>query len=659
MTDAYHFFKEGLLLLESENYLAARDVFFLAEAADEHRVSIQVNLAAALVGNQEYELALDHAVKAIGLDSSNANAHLNAGLACYGLHQSDEALAHLAKALSLCQESEEIKIALSRVYTRKKDQVAALSILQSGYTKSQSLKIGLELAQLYKGQGNNAASEDIYQSLIRAFPRDEKLLQSYGYTLQVQDRHTEQLDFVKNNVLTWSSGRKFFLGMGLYAATSLCDWKDVKKFLSAIHESANSPDFVMSPLPILTVSDNLELINNINQNYFLNVNSRTGQTSDNSFPLDLKSHNTQRIKIGYISADFREHPVARLMRDIFLFHDRNRFEVFGFSLFPGLPDAEAHILESRFDHYFDVSDLDSKSASEFIKTHKIDIAIDLMGYTSGARPEIFIYRCAPIQINFLGYPSSTKSKSHDYIIADKFLIDEAQEAQYSEKVINLSCFMPNSERPTADSLIRREDFGFTNEQVLFCCFNNVFKITAEMFHCWLEVLRKVEGSILWLGSCNDIARQNLLNECMSKNISQERIVFSQRFPSLGEHLARISLCDLALDTFPYNGHTTSADALWAGVPVITCRGESFASRVSYSLSVQLGLEDLVTESIEEYQELAILLGSDRPRINQLKTQLGRSKSASSLFDIHAYLKDYEAQLERIYSERLEPNSKVT
>jgi predicted O-linked N-acetylglucosamine transferase (SPINDLY family) len=187
----------------------------------------------------------------------------------------------------------------------------------------------------------------------------------------------------------------------------------------------------------------------------------------------------------------------------------------------------------------------------------------------------------------------------------------------------------------------------------------VSKITADMFHCWLEILTKLEGSVLWLGSCNDTARQNLVNECLSRNVSPERIIFSPRFSSLADHLARISLCDLALDTFPYNGHTTSADALWAGVPVLTCRGESFASRVSSSLLMQLGLKELVVGSIQEYQELAIRLGSDRLGVNLLKDQLMKSKSESTLFDICAYLKDYEAQLERVYRERLKPSPKAT
>jgi protein O-GlcNAc transferase len=659
VTDAYGFFKEGLSQLESGNYIAARDMFLLAEASDNQRPSIQVNLAASLVGTHEYGLALYHAVKAIELDPSNANAHLNAGLASYGLHQLDEALAYLKKALSLCQKSEEIKIALSRVYAKRKDYSDALSILQSGYDNSYSCKIGLELAQLYKVQGDHALSEDLYQSLISKFPRDEKLLQSYGYTLQVQDRHEEQINFLKNNIFNWSKGHKFFLGMGLYAATNLCSWEEAKQFLSAIYESLNSPDFVMSPLPILTVTDNLEIINKVNGNYFSNVYSRSCHTIHNSSPLNFEPPNTQRIRIAYISADFREHPVAQLMRDIFLLHDRGQFDVFGFSLFPGLPDSEARILKTRFDHYYDVSELDSRSASEFIMTHKIDIAIDLMGYTSGARPEIFIHRCAPVQINYLGYPSSTNAISHDYIIADKFLIDEAQEAHYLEKIIRLKCFMPNSERPKSHNIIRREDFGFTEEQLLFCCFNNVSKITADMFYCWLEILTKVEGSVLWLGSCNDTARQNLMNECLSRNVSRERIIFSPRFPSLADHLARISLCDLALDTFPYNGHTTSADALWAGVPVLTCRGDSFASRVSSSLLAQLGLKELVVESIQEYQGLAIRLGSDRLGIKLLKDQLMKSKSKSTLFDIRTYLKDYEAQLQRIYRERLKPGAKAT
>jgi protein O-GlcNAc transferase len=688
MNEAYIYFKDGLSRLTTKDFTGARDAFIKAASYDSNRVSIKVNLAAALIGTGEYEYALDRALEALTLEPLNPSALLNAGVATYELGRTNASLIYLDKALSLCRESDDIRIALARVYQEQGRSQDALEILRPSNNLTQSLSMGLALAQHYKRHRNLTEAEATYKQLLIGFPSNAELLVSYGHLVQTQGRITEAIPLYKKAAdlspsysiawlnlasalflagnfsevigitrsrLSQENGNRFLLGLGLNAAICICDWRSARDFLKKIKTSFYDPEFVMSPFPILAVSDDIKLINEINRKYYSHI---VRMNRCNPTP-NLEPKTGHKIRIAYISADFREHPVSQLARDLFLYHDRSRFEILGFSLFGGKVDSETAVLKSRFDEFFDFSNLSNERAVELIRAEKIDIAIDLMGYTQGARPEIFIQRCAPIQINYLGYPSSLASQAHDFIIADSELINPRDVADYYEEVLHLPCFMPISHLPQIPKLARREDFGIPNGQIVFGSFNNVYKLTAELFHCWLEILRQVEGSILWLGHCNETARNNLVKECISGSISVERIIFSQRIPSLSCHLDRIRLCDLVLDTYPYNGHTTTADSLWAGVPVLTCQGRHFASRVSSSLLGRLKLHELITHSIEEYLELAVVLGRDRLKLNLLRTRLEKSKSESTLFDIRAYLKDYEAQLERIYRERLKPSPKAT
>ena len=279
----------------------------------------------------------------------------------------------------------------------------------------------------------------------------------------------------------------------------------------------------------------------------------------------------------------------------------------------------------------------------------MDIAVDLKGYTLGARPGIFAERCAPIQVNYLGYPGTMGAPFMDYLVADKVLIPEDSRKQYSEKVIYMpSSYQVNdSKRKISDKVYTREEVGLPQAGFVFCCFNNNYKILPSTFDSWMRILEAVEGSVLWLLEDNPTAAGNLRNEAENRGINGNRLVFAKRM-RLGEHLARHRLADLFLDTWPYNAHTTASDALWAGLPLMTLIGQSFASRVAASLLHAIGLPDLITYSQEEYEALAVELALSPKKLSEIRERLAKNRKTSSLFNGRLFARHLEIAFSVIF-----------
>jgi predicted O-linked N-acetylglucosamine transferase (SPINDLY family) len=336
---------------------------------------------------------------------------------------------------------------------------------------------------------------------------------------------------------------------------------------------------------------------------------------------------------------------------MFELHDKERFEIYAFSFGPDRKDPMYERLYKAFDHWIDIRAMDDLSVVKKARELEIDIAVDLKGYTLDHRIGIFAMRPAPIQISYLGFPGTTGCSFMDYLIADHTLIPEHLRQYYTEKVIYLphSYQINDDTRPRPKRLRSRAKYGLPAKGFVFCCFNNNYKITPEVFSVWMRVFKAVPDSVLWLLKDNDLAEENLRREAAARGVDPGRLVFAPRI-SATEHLARQTLADLFLDTFPCNAHTTASDALWVGLPVLTCSGESFASRVAASLLRAQGLEDLVCASLEEYEAKAISLSTSSRRLKNFKMQCRRAtQSGGSLFDSlattqaieHSYLSAYE------------------
>ena len=334
--------------------------------------------------------------------------------------------------------------------------------------------------------------------------------------------------------------------------------------------------------------------------------------------------------------------MSHLLAGMFENHDKSNFEIYGFLLTKIKKDEMTDRIANSFDHFIDVSEKTVKEISEISRSLKIDIAIDLMGYTKSNRFQIFLEKCAPIQINFLGYPGTLGTNLIDYIIADKTLIPNGEEINYSEKIIYLpDTYQCNdSKKVISKKKFFRKDFNLPEDKFIFCCFNQKYKLNPETTKIWASVMQKVNNSVLWLLDDENQSTYNLVEEFKSAGLHSSRIIFSKKLP-LDEHLARHRLADLFLDTFPYGAHTTASDSLWSGLPLITKIGNTFASRVAASLLKAIGLDELITTSDVEYINLATELANNPKKLNLIKNKLNENIKTKPLFDTKKFTKNLE------------------
>lgn len=352
-----------------------------------------------------------------------------------------------------------------------------------------------------------------------------------------------------------------------------------------------------------------------------------------------------KIRLAYLSADYHAHATAFLAAGLFETHDKTRFETVAISFGPDDTSGMRERLTRAFDRFIDVRDKSDDATAALIRSMDIDIAVDLKGFTQDARPAILARRPAPVQVNYLGHPGTLGASYIDYLIADRRLVPEGHERHYSEKLV----YMPHSyqandgTRRIAERTPTRAEEGLPESGFIFCSFNGSFKITPELFEIWMRLLKAVEGSVLWLLDDNPAAVKNLKREAEARGVLAHRLVFAPRRP-VEEHLARHRLAGLFLDTLPCNAHTTASDALWTGLPVLTCTGETFAGRVAASVLFAVGLPDLITSSLSSYETLALKLARDPAALSAVRAKLTADRDVAPLFDTKRFTRDLEFAL---------------
>jgi predicted O-linked N-acetylglucosamine transferase (SPINDLY family) len=445
----------------------------------------------------------------------------------------------------------------------------------------------------------------------------------------------------------------FLLGMSINARNHICNWSNFHENNNELIVKIENNENVIPPFTALAIFD-LPCIHKIAADLW----------SKSKFPSQIvtfekKYSKHNKIKLGYYSADFHNHATSILMAEFFELHDKDKFESFAFSFGPHKQDEMRLRVARAFDHFIDVRNKSDKDIAILSRTLEIDIAIDLKGFTLGSRTGIFAYRCAPVQVNYLGYPGTMSSDYIDYLIADKTLIPVESQKHYSEKII----YLPNtyqvndSKKKISEILFTREELGLPESGFVFCCFNNNYKITPETFDSWMRILKAIKGSVLWLLEGDIVAAQNLQKEAELRGVQKCRLIFAKRM-NLSDHLARHKFADLFLDTLPYNAHTTASDALWTGLPVLTLMGKSFAGRVAASLLHAIELPELITYTQNEYESKAIELATNSEIFEKLKSKLLEKKLTSPLFDTQLFTnhlqKGYQIIYER-YQEDLPPD----
>jgi predicted O-linked N-acetylglucosamine transferase (SPINDLY family) len=376
--------------------------------------------------------------------------------------------------------------------------------------------------------------------------------------------------------------------------------------------------------------------------------------TDSSLPQPPRWAPHERIRVGYFSPDFWQHPVSILAVELFELHDRSRFEITAFGFGPPGEGAMRSRLARAFDRFLEVQGRSDREIALLARELEIDIAVDLCGFTQHCRPGIFAQRAAPLQVNFLGYSGTMGAAYMDYLVADPTLIPEPSRPHYREQILYLphSVLPHDSQQPIAEAGLTRRQAGLPESGFVFCCFNTVAKITPHTFAGWMRILAQVPGSVLWLSAANPAAQRNLRREAAALSIPAERLIFAARLNSLPAHLARYRLADLFLDTLPYNAHATASDALWAGLPVLTQVGEAYAGRVAASLLTAIDLTDLITSTQALYESLAIELASDPARLTDLRERLARNRLSTPLFDTRRYARYLEAGYTKIHGRQL-------
>jgi len=380
-----------------------------------------------------------------------------------------------------------------------------------------------------------------------------------------------------------------------------------------------------------------------------------------TLPAAAAAHAPPRIRLGYLSGDFQQHATALLMVEMLEAHDAQGFELHAYSYGADDDSGMRGRLRARFERFTDIAALDDLAAARLINADGIDILVDLKGYTAGTRTALLTYRPAPLQVSFLGYPGTLGGSFCDYLVSDGFVTPHAAAGDYSEALARMPhSYQPHGRPAPAGRALTRADAGLPEHAFVFCCFNQAYKFTPGMFDVWCDLLARTPGSVLWL-LASEQAEGNLRREAMRRGVAPHRLVFAAHLPQEA-HLARLPLADLVLDTSPYNAHTTASDALWAGVPVLTCAGSTFASRVAGSLLHAVGLAELVTQSLADYAALALALAADPARLRALRARLDAQRLDAPLFDVAAYtlaLESLYTQMWRRHRAGLAPQALAT
>ena len=634
---------QGNTLVEMGRHAEAIKRYDKALARDPKLAEIWMSRGHALVHLQQYTDALTSYRQALALNSTLLDAWLNTGNILRNANRLDEALAAYEKALSEDPGYIGAWLNCGNVYRDMRRFDRAIECYE------RVLQLDEEAIDGWLNLGNVLLDTKRYDRALecygRAIQRDAQCADAWfrrGLIYSEQRRYRDAChDYQK--ALTMQPEIKFGIGHYFGSLAKICDWQVLPSVGTAVNAKVQAGKLAIQPLDYLNVSSSIE-----SQRQCAELYVQEYRAAQQVLPAISGYDRRQKIRIGYFSADFRVHAVSILMAEVFEHHDRSRFELIAFSFYSGKPDVMTQRVMAAFDQFIDVSQHSCKEIAELARQLEIDVAVDLGGHTADNRTEAFAYRAAPVQVNYLGYPGTMGADFMDYIIGDPVVIPALTRDLYTEKVIYLPCFQANdSRREISSRVFSRAELGLPPEGVVYCCFNSNYKFTPEVFDAWMRILAQVEGSVIFLLEENNQVAANLRREAALRGVDPGRLVFGGALPA-AEYLSRYRVADLFLDTLPFNAGTTASDALWSGLPVLTCAGEAFASRMAASLLHAVGLPELVTETLEAYEREAVALGRDPERLSQLKRRLVEERSRALLFDSVRFTRKLEQAYEAMY-----------
>jgi protein O-GlcNAc transferase len=596
------------------------------------------NHANALLALGRCEEALAGFDRALAIDPRFAQGHNNRGLALHRLGRPDEALASFAAALAIDPHyAGALNNRGATLHSLRRHDAALASC-------DQALALKPDYPEAWNNRGLTLFELGRYEAALASFEpalaadRDfAEALNNRGATLYRLGRHEEALACHERVLANNADDLHAFAGAADCALT-ICDWERTARFAAELPARIGRRASITAPFRLLGYSGDPSLQRQGAELYV--------QRTWPALPAPLHRgprRGAGRIRLGYLSAQFMAHAGASLIAELIEAHDRARFEVIGLSLCPDDGSELRRRLVAGFDGFHDLCTVDDRRAAEALCDLGIDIAIDLTGHSRDARPGILACRPSPVQVSWLGHAGTMGAPFIDYVVADPVVAPLDRQDDFTEAIAQLpDCYLvTDTTRPLSVGDMDRRSAGLPDEGFVFCCFNNSYKITAPVFERWMRLLQAVEGSVLWLLRDNDSAERNLRREAAARGIDPARLVFAPRVAP-AEHLARHRLADLFLDTLPFNAHVTATDALWAGLPVLTCRGDAFASRVAASVLLAAGLPELVTPNLADYEAKALMLATSRDALGRLCGKLAEQRRTCALFDTARFRRHLEA-----------------
>jgi len=614
--------------------------------------------AACLLNLGNFKESLGAILQAIHLSPDSAVYQANAGVVYQYLSDFDNALKHFDLALDLDRQehtalmNKPVSLLSLRQY---QDAITACHHGLAVYPASKDLWNILADVYLRTCAWHDAV--DACHQGIRLAPDFPYFYQKRGIALACLKRFSEaQLDiecaarlsgYEADAYGTFLDARQIFMSRA-YDLQLLCDWRLYDDYAKVLQDYVAESDplnpdrglaFRQFSFP---VSDRLEITRKISQSISSNIVPK---------PLPVKDSKRRRLRIGYLSPDFWNHPTAMLSRQLYALHDRERFKIYAYSLTKAdTGDAYTRYIQSQCDVFRDVTRFSHQEVAEIIAQDQIDILVDLAGYTNGARTEILAFRPAPLQISYLGFVASMGADFIDYAIVDHYVCPHETRSDWREALIRLpdSLYLYDDQIENKPKAITRADYNLPDDSVIYCCFNHHHKIDPELFNVWMHILKEVPDSVIWLLVDVEPARRNLQEIALAHGVDVHRIVFADRLPP-ADHLARYHLADIFLDTYWFNGHTTTLEALWQGLPVLTRCGKVTSSRVAASFLHVLGLPELVTDNYENYQQKAVYYAQNRSALLMLKQRLLNARKTSPLFNTALTVRQIELAYEMAWS----------
>jgi predicted O-linked N-acetylglucosamine transferase (SPINDLY family) len=623
------------LLKRDKDSLTAFD---RALALDPNNVMSLNNCGNTLANLDRLDDAIASFDRAIALQPNYSDAHNNRGRILFQLQRYAEALASYDRGLAAAPMNADVHHNRAAVLQMLKRTDEALA----SYDRAIALKPNY--ADAWSRRASIFSELKLYDQAILAYDKALAIKSDHANSwagrgnIFFDHRHYDEALLSFDKALAVKPDLKYLAGLHLHAKMQLCDWSGYDdacaRLIAAVQAGHSaSPPFALIAIPC-SVNDQLKCAQ-------VCAADKSAAFTDRFWRGEQYSHD--RIRVAYVSADFREHPISYLMAGMFEQHDRSRFEIFAISISPDQPSAMRERLKKIFDQFIDADKKSDLEIAALLREMEIDILVDLMGYTHSARSEIFALRPAPIQAGFLGYPGTSGSDFIDYFIGDPIALPFDQQPYYTEKIVHLpDCFMPtDSKQSIARDAPARSDSGLPEGAFVFCSFHDNYKITALMFDIWMRLLRAVEGSVLWLLHSNDTAVANLRREAEARGIAGDRLIFAPRL-AREKHLARIPLADLFLNTHPVNAGATAIDALSMGLPIVSYIGEAFVERVTASLLHAAGLPELVTTNLADYEALALKLAREPALLAEIKARLARNRDTTPLFNNERFTRHIES-----------------